>query len=101
MWQVQQICPLAVSPKGSPADGRVYSMKTQSLWTGSAPARLRIVAISPTKSAPGRTASLTTIVPAGKSLSAPRRAEAKTLLGALRGAASGGGIGRRFGLTQP
>ena len=78
MWQLQQTEPLAISWKRASGASRVYSTKTQSLCAGSAPWRLRMIAISPMKSAPGRIASLTTIVPFGNCASALRRCEAKT-----------------------
>ena len=76
MWQLVQTEPLAISAKRASAASRAYSMKTQSLFAGSAPACLRMIAISPRKSLPGRIASLTTIVPFGNCASTPRRLDA-------------------------
>ena len=59
-----------------------------------------MVAISPMKSAPGRVASLTTIVPFGKRPFAPIGFEAKTFFVPLCGSESRGGSGWSFSFVQ-
>ena len=59
-----------------------------------------MIAISPMKSAPGRIASLTTIVPFGNCASAFRRFEANTFFVPSCGSDSRGGIGASLSLNQ-
>ena len=94
-----QTAPLASSLNASFLS-RVYSMKSQSLCAGSAPRSLRMMAMSPMKSFPGRIPSLTMTVPFGKRPFAPISFEAYTFFVDQVRSESRGGSGASFSFVH-